>query len=453
MSQIRNQNYPNGLNPLNYMGVNAANPAPQVIQSTQAPLPTNTNFPIGTQWAVTTLSGLQYWVLLNLDGNVATWVQIFPGSGGGGGASEFPTDSEVAIAVDGVLNVFGDGLNTNTTGSGDTVMVNLNPSITVDSVTDTSLGLGIVQASAGGLLSSSNGTNGQLLIGSTGVAPTWTNLTAGANVTITNAPNSIMIAAAGGGGGGITTLTGNSGPGATGASVKIQGNAPITTSAAGAIVQVGITNGTNGQLLIAGGATPAWNNLTSTGATVAITYPSNNNINLEATGTSPAAGCAFFYYQATRASNVLGTQTFYGLGATVVMTALFDNSGAVTPGNGAGTPLRFTAPATGLYFLSMVANTQPSTSSTAFPSAQITITGNPATANTYFLYNGALTSGAVQTIPALAANMFPMTAGDVAIFQVTRYTNGTLNAHVNGVAAFSSYPSAQSTWISGYRVA
>lgn len=44
-------------------------------------------------------------------------------------------------------------------------------------------------------------TNGQILIGSTGIAPVLGTLTAGANVSITNGPGSITISASGGGGG------------------------------------------------------------------------------------------------------------------------------------------------------------------------------------------------------------------------------------------------------------
>ncbi len=48
--------------------------------------------------------------------------------------------------------------------------------------------------------------NGQILIGSTGKAPVLGTLTAGANVTITNAAGKITIASTGGGGGGAPTL-------------------------------------------------------------------------------------------------------------------------------------------------------------------------------------------------------------------------------------------------------
>lgn len=99
---------------------------------------------------------------------------------------------------------------------------------------------GVVQSDVTGLLSSTKGTDGQLLISSSTVFPAWATLTAGAGVTITNASNSITIAASGGGGG-ITTLTGDSGS-ATGASVQIAGGSNLTTVAAGAVVTVNLDN-------------------------------------------------------------------------------------------------------------------------------------------------------------------------------------------------------------------
>ena len=527
MSKITNQNYPNGLNPLGYMGVNAPTPGQQVVQLPRAPLPTDAqNFTIGTQWLANVSGVKQIWELVDLAGGVATWVQLYPAGGGGGGASQFPTDSGTANEVGGVLNILGDGLNIATSGSGNTVTVALDSHITVGSITDTSLSLGVVQSDVSGNLTSSNGTNGQVLIGQTGVAPAWNtltpgnnidiangshsitiatttnmnipgtltvgslgqgvvqssaggllsssqgtdgqiligssigapawaNITAGAGISVTNGHNSITITnTGGGGGGGITTLTANTGVAATAASIKLQGNNIIATNGVSTSeIDFSLTNGTNGQVIIGGGSAPAWASITA-GTNITLT-PGANSLTIAATGTAPAAGCAFFYYQPTRASNVLGTNTFYGLGATVVMASLFDNTGgAVTPGNGAGTPLQFTAPATGLYFLSMVANTQTGgTSTVQLPSVQISITGNIATANNYFEFSQSAGSTTFPIYPGQMSGMFYMTAGDVAIFQVTRFTNAVLNAHVNGTATFSTFPSSQNTWVSGYRVA
>ncbi len=62
-----------------------------------------------------------------------------------------------------------------------------------------SLGAGAMQTNSSGVVSSSNGTNGQSLIGG-GSAPAWANITAGANTTVTNGANTITIASTGGGG-------------------------------------------------------------------------------------------------------------------------------------------------------------------------------------------------------------------------------------------------------------
>jgi hypothetical protein len=59
--------------------------------------------------------------------------------------------------------------------------------------TDTALSTGVVQTNSSGLLSSSNGTNGQVLIGG-GTAPAWANLTSSGNtITITNGANTINL--------------------------------------------------------------------------------------------------------------------------------------------------------------------------------------------------------------------------------------------------------------------
>ena len=68
-------------------------------------------------------------------------------------------------------------------------------------LTLSALGAGVMQTDATGLVTSNNGTNGQLLIGG-GTAPAWANITStGATVTITNGPNTINLEATGGGGG------------------------------------------------------------------------------------------------------------------------------------------------------------------------------------------------------------------------------------------------------------
>lgn len=171
---------------------------------------------------------------------------------------------------------------------------------------------GVVQINGSDQVSASNGTNGQVLIGG-GSGPVWSTLTAGANITITNAANSITIASSGGGSG-ITSVTGNTG-GAVGAdgsnNINIKGDGTIVTVAGNAGTHtetISLVNGTNGQLIIGGGTGAAWANLTSSGATVTITN-GPNSINLEATGGS---GTTAFVTNSGTANESGGSITIVG---------------------------------------------------------------------------------------------------------------------------------------------
>ncbi len=72
---------------------------------------------------------------------------------------------------------------------------------------------GVMQIDSTFKVGSSRGTNGQLLIGSTGASPLWGNLTSvGGTVVITNAPNAINLEAAGAGAGASQFPTDLNGP-------------------------------------------------------------------------------------------------------------------------------------------------------------------------------------------------------------------------------------------------
>lgn len=73
-------------------------------------------------------------------------------------------------------------------------------------LTTTNNSASLVTNSSGVPSYTSSMTNGQIVIGSTGGTPAPATLTAGSNITITNAANSITIAASSGGGGGWTLL-------------------------------------------------------------------------------------------------------------------------------------------------------------------------------------------------------------------------------------------------------
>jgi mucin-19 len=211
-------------------------PAP--ILSNRDPNP-NDKADIGQMWVNTLDSGV--FVLASIISNHATWASIT----GDGTITTVTTDAGNAVPAAGVIDIAG-GLNMNTSGAGNTVSINLDasPSVTgsltaatgitttggnilasagtvtghtgviattgnivatageVNAGTTMTAGTGltvsnftagVVQSSAAGIFSSSNGTNGQVLIGG-GATPVWANLTAGANVTITNGAGTITIA-------------------------------------------------------------------------------------------------------------------------------------------------------------------------------------------------------------------------------------------------------------------
>lgn len=247
-----------GINPLAYMGVEPYTPPALVIQTAQPTVNDFQNFNIGTFWLI--LDPQELWYLASVAGGVATWIQLYPSTG----TSSFVTNSGTAMPISGVLNVLGDGTFITTSGSGNTVTISLagggfatqfdtdsgtaTPSAGIlnvfgDTTVTTSgagntvtihaggdlattynansgsatpsghvlnlLGANVVETIASGntvTTELTNGTNGQVIIGG-GSAPIWANLTAGANITITNAANSITIASTGGGGGGGTVIT------------------------------------------------------------------------------------------------------------------------------------------------------------------------------------------------------------------------------------------------------
>ena len=117
--------------------------------------------------------------------------------------STFATDSGSAIPASNISDVR-NGSNIVTLGSGFTITASLSSSpsftnLTVQNITVTTsetfgnLGQGVVQSSSSGVISSSEGTDGNLLIASSSGAPAWANIIAGSNISIVNAANSVTI--------------------------------------------------------------------------------------------------------------------------------------------------------------------------------------------------------------------------------------------------------------------
>lgn len=357
-----------GRNPLAYLGVEPLSPV-NTVQSPSAPTPTDAqNFNLGDFWIDTTTQTL--YVLVSLQRGVATWITTF-----GGAASTFVTDSGTATDSGGIINILGDGVNTNTSASGNTINVNLDPSLTISNLRLTGIGIeGVVQTDASGNLFANNGTDGQILIGG-GSAPAWTNITAGSNITIVNGPNSINISASGAGGGGTTDfVTDVAGPATElGGIITMAGGNNITTDGSTAhtvtfnltgttnhAVQVGnasgsltsISTATDGEVLIGvTGGSPVFASLMSGDGSITFT-PGPGTLSLQAVGGGGAGGVI------TTTFNTPGTFTWTknlntsyvevwgwcggGGGGSGAASALNNQGGG---GGGSGSFFRFKGPA------------------------------------------------------------------------------------------------------------
>jgi hypothetical protein len=75
----------------------------------------------------------------------------------------------------------------------DNVLIPVGGSLAIDGFTE-----GVMQTTNTGLVTSNKGTDGQVLIGATGLAPAWANLTAGSGINIFNGNNSCTISSTGG---------------------------------------------------------------------------------------------------------------------------------------------------------------------------------------------------------------------------------------------------------------
>lgn len=312
-----------GLNPLSYMGVKPSQPPNLMVKSTAPTANDFQNINIGTFWLV--YPAEQLWFLISVAGGTATWVQLYPAGGGGGGASQFPADTGIANELAGVLNILGDGRIT-TSGAGNTITIHLSDAEA--SIYDTDSGSA---TPSGNTLNIFGGTN----INTSG---------AGDTVTV-NLDNSVTLT-------GTLVVDGNT---------TLNSGLTLTTLTDGVLQSngggvVSATNGSNGQLLIGGGTAPVWANLTSIGATVTITN-GPNSINLEASGGAGGSTVVFEAYQnnqviVTNGGAGTGGATTYDMGTQDPMTVDVNVGGAFFPGDGVGTAASFTAPVNGRYFFS-----------------------------------------------------------------------------------------------------
>jgi len=235
-----------------------------------------------------------------------------------------------------------------------------------------SLGAGVMQTSGNGTISSTSGTNGQILIGSSPGVPSWSTITAGANVTITNGANSITIAAAGGSGGTVSQLAGNTGVAGPdgGGNVNVVGSGNITvtgdnshtltatlTGTTNHAVQVGTSGGalsslsvgTDGQVLLgASGGNPSFvtptagSGLVVTANSTTLSYALSAPVSIANGGTDATSFAhtdGAVYFDGTRlvaASAGTNGQVFLGAtGAAPAFATLTSSGGTLTYTTGA----------------------------------------------------------------------------------------------------------------------
>lgn len=332
-------------------------------------------------------------------------IVVNAGGGGVGGASTFVTDSGVAIEVAGVLNDLGSGSIT-TSGAGLTVTTSLtgltNHNVLVGAGTSTitkvppsvtsgialiSQGaaadplFGTVVVAGGGTgatsfnvngiiisgttptspLSSLTLTNGQIVIGATGLPPSAGTITAGTGITVTNAANSITIGLDGNVVG--QTITGTSGGALSPTagnwniltSTTSAGTTPITTPGAGSTLtitlqrsqaiaasdstKVGLSNFDSNHFSVDGNG---FVSLSSTGPGLTITGQSGGALSPTASnwnifGASTAAGTSPVVTSgsgSTMTVNVQKSQAIASTTASKVGLAAFDSASFVVDANG-----------------------------------------------------------------------------------------------------------------------
>ena len=423
----------NGINPLSYMGVNPYTPAPLFVQQRAPTVNDFQNFYIGTLWLVTGDSiPEEIWMLVALVAGQATWVQLYPG-GGGGGANEFPCDSGTANEAGGILNVVGSG-NVQTSGAGNTVTIALNGDLADSFHADAG-----VATPLAGVVVIAGGTN-------------LNTSAAGNTVTINTNPN-ISIA------GSLDVGTTSTFNGAATFDGTATFNASLIDTTLGAgVVQTDAgghfssSKGTDGQLLIGSTAgVPAWANLTSGDGSVIITNGANS-INLATNGGGGTGSDSFFASQGNSLSGQFLASADYSLGSGLPLTIAFDTSSSFFAGDGVGGPATFTAPATGYYFLQMagMCNSQPFSTSTvrmwvSIIAPSMSLQGGPH-------WGG--TAAATNVTPAPQAHvsgMVHLTAGDVVTFVVSQ--NSTVPAPGGTVQGSVVTGGRAVTYCSGFRVA
>lgn len=435
-NQASKANKLTGVNPLAYMGVNPSTPPQLIVENFQPNTKLYRNMPIGTTWVVNDPVNrvFEYWVLLNYVATsqptttptAANWVQVYP-QGGSGGSLEVPCDTGTATASAGILNINGDS-NITTSGSGDTVVVDLNDNVSI----------------VGTLASASLTTSGD-------IETTAGNLTVKDKITCEDLQVKALD-------GGVVV-------------VDIDGNMDTKYGAAG---QVLLGTNIDGK--------PEFSYLTSNDNSITFVTGSGS-LDLSASSSIACSKSFCFYqdaniplvvpydggsaYRTYSESYVLGTATGGELSAS---SPGFDKSASAfyAGGGTSGTPAKFTAPATGVYYFYLsvlVGGLKGIGGSYGYPVFYfvpgMVVTGSSAfnlespNIPTLTASGGVAPSWMVDADQSLSImnRMIPLTAGDEVTFRITAVLYNmsrdiNLNVGPNALNTATRY----ATYVMGYRV-
>lgn len=387
-----------GINSLSYRGVEASSP-PNLVKISRAPTSGDIkNFKLGDMW-LNPDSKILY-SLVNTDRGIATWTALATSTAG---LQTMVSDSGTATVAGTAMNVLGGEL-INTAGVGDTLTVNVD-----------------------------RGTNGQLMIGSTGAAGAWANLaSSGGTVTITEGANTINLEASGSV---ALQFDGDSGSATPTLGVMdVIGGDNITTSAATNIVTIDLSGmteyavhvgnsdaslsailvGTNGEVLTGNtGADPSFDAIgTNSGITdhgvllaqgatgfVATSVGTTGQVLTGATGADPD------FEDIGTNSSLTANGVLLGGGASAFTAATVGTDGQVMIGATAGAPVFATLTSTGATITftpgTNTLNMEAVAGGTGLTWSEVTGTSQSmAVLNGYVLNNAGLVTA---TLPATAA--------------------------------------------------
>lgn len=329
-----------GINSLSYRGVEASSP-PNLVKISRAPTSGDIkNFKLGDMWLH--VGANNTYMLTDKSEGIATWTAMATSTAG---LQTMVSDSGTATVSGTAMNVLGGEL-INTVGTGDTLTVNVD-----------------------------RGTNGQLMIGSTGAAGAWANLaSSGGTVTITEGANTINLEASGSV---ALQFDGDSGSATPTAGVMtITGGFNITTTASTNDVEIDLSGmtefavhvgdsdgaltpllvGTNGEVLTGNtGADPSFDAIgTNSGITdhgvllaqgatgfVATSVGTTGQVLTGATGADPD------FEDIGANSSLTANGVLLGGGASAFTAATVGTDGQVMIGATAGAPVFATLTSTG----------------------------------------------------------------------------------------------------------